>query len=198
MLLEPNYYHRQQSHFRTGDRRKSKPLPFSAASPMQDPRGDPDPSHLLVAYSNFLHHSVPYYTCIYKALYIDALCLSRKSSGPRRGDVFLQQLSLLSSTHSRRCVDEINGPPPASLSRSLFLSLPPTLPLFFFFYLLYFFSPSRSIQPSVGRSSIEERRTQKLCLRQIGIDSRPRNPIGRLWDSETASPKQTGCLGCQW
>lgn len=83
-------------------------------------------------------------------------------------------------------------------SLALFFSLSLQLCLFSSSSICSIFSPSRSIQPSVGRSSIEERRTQKLCLRQIGIDSRPRNPIGRLWDSETASPKQTGCLGCQW
>lgn len=137
---------------------------------------------------------------ISKALYIDALCLSRKSSGPRRGDVFYSS-SVYSPPRIQDGVWMKLTVHPRLPSLALFLSLPPTLPLFFF-YLLYFFFPQQEhsavSRQAVGRSSIEERRTQKLCLRQIGIDSRPRNPIGRLWDSETASPKQTGCLGCQW
>lgn len=50
-------------HLYTGGRRKSV-SPFSAASPMQDPEGDPDPSHLLGAYNHLLRHTGPYYRCI--------------------------------------------------------------------------------------------------------------------------------------
>ncbi len=60
---------------------------------MQDPRGDPDPSRLPDAYSHLLRHTGPYYSRIYKALCIDALCFSRKSPGPRRGDVLQQNIS---------------------------------------------------------------------------------------------------------
>lgn len=132
--------------------------------------------------------------CIYKALYIDALCLSRKSSGPRRGDVFYSS-SVYSPPRIQDGVWMKLTVHPRLPSLALFFSLSLQLRLFSSSICSIFFPQQE--HSAVGRSSIEERRTQKLCLRQIGIDSRPRNPIGRLWDSETASPKQTGCLGCQ-